>query len=180
MGFNISGLVINKNYKNDLSALEAILDEKLVLEKEVMFEEACESFKGDGYCDIYFSDKATFVLLAMERGGFEFYADGQEAFSFVLSEMTMTFCVNLSKNGELVRTLIETEDDQTDDFGEPLPIEEKAEDIPGLIYLLFEQTFGQDFFSIEPDSKCYRYTFGDAEEQSHFESGDKKPWWKFW
>jgi len=64
MGFNISGLVINKNYKNDLPALEAILDEKLVLEKEVMFEEACESFKEDGYCDIYFPYSRAFAMRA--------------------------------------------------------------------------------------------------------------------
>jgi acyl-[acyl carrier protein]--UDP-N-acetylglucosamine O-acyltransferase len=55
MGLNISGLVIDKNYENNISELESILGQKLVFEKEVSFEEALENWKEDTYCDIYFT-----------------------------------------------------------------------------------------------------------------------------
>ncbi|MDO6739471.1 hypothetical protein [Wenyingzhuangia sp. 2_MG-2023] len=43
MGLNISGLVIDKNYENNLAELESVIGQKLVFEKEVTFEETLES-----------------------------------------------------------------------------------------------------------------------------------------
>mgnify|MGYP006333186415 CR=1 FL=1 len=57
MGFNISGLVIDKNYENKILELQQILDYELTFDKEVNFEEASENWKSDKYCDIYFSEK---------------------------------------------------------------------------------------------------------------------------
>lgn len=90
-----------------------------------MFEETCESFKDDDYCDIYFSEKGTFVLLTMEKGGFDFYVENQDVFSFVLSEMTMTFCINYVKNGENIRSFMEAEDKIMENEGVPFDFEKK-------------------------------------------------------
>ncbi|MEM6685455.1 MAG: hypothetical protein AAF617_06630 [Bacteroidota bacterium] len=70
MGLNIAGIAINTNYKEDISKLEIMFAQRLLFEKEVTFEEACESFKEDSYCDIYFSEKGTFILCDMENGCF--------------------------------------------------------------------------------------------------------------
>lgn len=197
MGLNISGLVIDKNYKNNLAELETVLGEKLLFEKEITFEEALESWKEDSYCDVYFSKKGTFVLLSMETGGFDFYAKDQIAFSFVLSEMTMMFCVNYTQNDELIRSIMESEDMSVNE-GEPFNFEKNTEETESLIYHLIHQTLGESFDDIDLDTKCFRYSFQEMEEEtsSIAESFDEfnaketnqsankekatKPWWKFW
>ena len=72
MGYNISGLVIDKNYENDIEQIENILGEKLVFDKKVDFESGSENWKDDNYCDIYFSEKGTLIFISMERAAFEF------------------------------------------------------------------------------------------------------------
>ena len=159
MVLNISGIVIDKNYSENISELESIIGEKLIFQKEVMFEDACESFKEDGYCDIYFSKKGTFVLLAMEKGCFEFCSKNQDVFSFVLSEMTMTFCINYVKNGENIRTIMEAEDEIMENEGVPFEFEKDEDDNSEIIYHLIEKILGESFYEIEIDAKCLRYTF---------------------
>lgn len=199
MGFNISGLVIDKNYKNQLVELEAIFGEKMVLEKEVTFEEACENWKDDKYCDVYFSENGTLVFLSMERGGHEFYPKKQKAFSFVLSEMMMMFAINYVENGLNIRAYMETEGELFENEGDPFDFELQQEDKSELIYHLIEETLGESFHDVALDATCYRYTFLVAEESSkpvvevraeptieqkenkvHSESKETKPWWKFW
>lgn len=187
MGLNISGLVIDKNYENNLTELESILGEKLVFEKEVAFEEATENWKEDSYCDVYFSENGTFVLLSMEVGGFEFYGKNQTAFSFVLSEMTMVFTVNYTKNNELVRTITETED-MHENEGVPFDFEKDEDDTSELIYHLIENTLGESFYDIDLEATCFRYTFkqddsaSDSPETNNRDASSpaSKPWWKFW
>ena len=200
MGLNISGIVIDKNYKNNLLALETILGEKLVFEKEVIFEEALENWKGENYCDIYFSKKGTFVLVSMEIGGFDFYAKDQIAFSFVLSEMTMMFCVNYTQNDELKRSIMES-DELNENTGEPFDFENSDDDVSSLIYHLIETTLGESFDDIDLEAKCLRYSFQEVKEEKSTISDPTskitstetniqndaeksaiktKQWWKFW
>ena len=205
MGLNISGLVIDKNYTNKLSELETILGEKLTFEKEVTFEEASENWKGDTYCDVYFSEEGTLVFLSMERGGFEFYPKKQKAFSFVLSEMIMMFSVNYVENGFKIRSFMETESEILENEGEPFDFELQQEDKSELIYHLIEETLGESFDEIDVEARCLRYTFKQVEEteeaiidviadetiQDRVQSMEvepaidvvsepEKPWWKFW
>ena len=185
MGLNISGLIIDKNYENNLTELESIIGEELVFEKEVTFEETLESWKEDTYCDIYFSKNGTFVLLSMETGGFAFYTENQIAFSFVLSEMTMMFTVNYTKNNELLRYIMESEE-MNEAEGESLAFEKNEDDISGLIDHLIEKTLGETFDDIDLEAKCFRYSFNqninNISEKNEIDSfsNEKKPWWKFW
>lgn len=207
MGFNISGLIIDQNLKNDLSSLEAVFDEKLVFEKEVTFEEASENWKDNHYCDIYFSETGTLIFLAMERGGFEFYPKKHDAFSFVLSEMSMTFSINYVEKGVLIRSFMVAEDEVLQDEGDLFDFETVEEDKSEVIYKLFESTLGESFHEIDVEATCYRYTFKpidhtndfveidfeeseketklekpilDTPEQTEITAEKAKPWWKFW
>ncbi|AXG70049.1 hypothetical protein KORDIASMS9_02278 [Kordia sp. SMS9] len=181
MGLNIAGIAINKSYKEDVSTIESMLGHQLLFEKEVPFEEACESFKEDSYCDIYFSENSTFILCDMERAGFEFILEEQDVFSFVLSEMTMTFCINYVKNGKLVRTIVEAEDELHEDEGTPLEFEKTEDDKSEIIYYLIEKTIGKSFDDIDLEATCKRYTFQSLQQSDTTETnGSKKPWWKFW
>lgn len=163
MGFNISGLIISKNYKENLSELEEILGEKLVFDKEVIYETGSENWKEDNYCDIYYSEKGTLIFLSMERGGFEFYAKDSDTFSFVLSEMSMTFAINYVKEGKLVRSIVESEDNIMQNDGEQLEFEKSENDKSELIYYLFERLLGESFHEIDLEAKCYRYRFSTDE-----------------
>ncbi len=185
MGFNIAGLLINKNYKNNLNELEEIIGEKLIFDKEVVFEEGSENWKEANYCDIYYSEKGTLIFLSMERSGFEFYAKENDTLSFVLSEMTMTFSVNYVKKGKLIRSIVESEGDLLENEGTPLEFEKSEDDKSELIYYLFEKTLGESFYDIDLEAKCYRYKF--AENQSSTKENiqlnqptERKKWWQFW
>lgn len=203
MGFNISGLVIDKNYQDNLAELETIFGEKLVFDREVSFEEACESWKDDKYCDVYFSETGTILFMSMERGGFEFYAKGQDAFSFVLSEMIMMFSINYVENGANIRSYLESESEVMQNEGEPFDFELQQEDKSEVIYHLIEETLGESFHDVDLDAVCYRYNFMPIEEKVKTVSQEKveelrtkparnnavaekrenketKPWWKFW
>ncbi|MBT0609241.1 hypothetical protein [Aequorivita echinoideorum] len=190
MGLNISGLVIDKNYENKITELESVIGQKLVFEKEVTFDETLESWKEDTYCDVYFSKNGTLVLLSMEVGGFDFYANNQTAFSFVLSEMTMMFTINYTKNDELIRSIMESEE-MNEDEGEPFEFEKNEDDKSELIYHLIEKTLGESFHNIDLEAKCFRYSFKQetvAEEtntqsveiENEQTNQNKKLWWKFW
>ncbi len=189
MGYNIAGIVIDKNYQNHLSKLEDIIGEKLVFEKEVSFEEACESFKDSDYCDIYFTPQGTFILMSFEKAGFDFYDDNQKVFSFVLSEMTMCFSINYSENGTLLRCILTDENGILEDDGEPFDFEKEEDtndeyfnlnDKSELIYHLIEKTLGKSFWDIDIAEKCYRYRFGNDAVSEIQETKSEKPWWKFW
>jgi hypothetical protein len=203
MGFNISGLVIDKNYKNSIAELESILEEKMIFEKEVTFEEASENWKGDKYCDVYFSEEGTLVFLSIESGGYELYPKKQNAFSFVLSEMMMMFAINYVENGFNIRAYMETEGEILENEGEPFDFEAQQEDKSELIYHLIEEILGKSFHDVDLDAVCYRYKFSSVEEPKIIIDEEKnevpksvvvernvvtesedtkeaKPWWKFW
>lgn len=196
MGLNIAGVVIDKNYQNNLSELENIIGEKLFFEKEITFEEASENWKEDSYCDIYFTSQGTFALMSFEKAGFDFYGENRKVFSFVLSEMTMYFSVNYSENGDLLRNILAKEDEFLENEGEPFDFEKEEEtddedfnpyDKSELIYHLIEKTLGESFWDIDLGAKCYRYRFAEISvcekeitETTSREENPQKPWWKFW
>ncbi len=159
MGFNIAGLVIDKNYQNDLEGLSTILGQQLLFSEKVDFEQASENWKEDTYCDIYFHEEATLIFLSMEECANEVLVPNQVAFNFVLSEMSMVFSVHYTNNEQLVRALVVLEDETRPiDLGEKFAFELEETDPSELIYHLFEQTLGKSFWSIEPDEEnVYRY-----------------------
>ncbi len=54
MGFNIAGIVINKNYDNKIEELGNSLGLKLTFEKEVSYEEASSNWGADLECMLIF------------------------------------------------------------------------------------------------------------------------------
>lgn len=178
MGFNIAGLVINKNYQDDLASLENILNKKLVFEKEVDFEQGSENWKEGDYCDIYFTTDGTLVFLSMEQSAFEFLVPKQKTLSFVLSEMSMTFSINYTRNQYLIRSVVETEGEVVESKGDSLEFEDTESDKSELIYHLMEEVLGIRFWDIDYDEKCYRYNLESlsASEISNVEIDDKYTW----
>ena len=191
MGFNIAGLVIDENYQDRLPELETLLGDKLIFQKEVLFEDASENWKEDNYCDIYFSEKGTFIFISGERAASEYALPKSNLFTFILSEMTMTFMIDFVEKGISKRSLVDVEGEIIESEGEPLPIESKAEDASEIIYLLIEDTIGESFDDIDLEATCYRFAFESSQQEQEQEqeqegklvytsAKESKPWWKFW
>ncbi len=190
MGFNISGLVIDKNYKDEIDKIETILGTKLVFEKEVVFEEASENWKSEDYCDIYFSQKGTLIFTSKEKAAYEYNIESQKAFSFAVSEISMSFAVNLTENCKMIRSFFQTKDGtRHQEVGGKLPFEEKESEVLQLIHHLIESTLGKSFRGIDLEENCYRYRVEnrsnedqpiETNEKETPSSNNEKQWWRFW
>lgn len=179
MGLNIAGLVIDKNYQNNLEELGEVLGEKLVFEKEVSIDEALEKWKKNHYCDVLFSEKGTIVFFSMDFCDSEFYIENQKALAFIRSDATSMYVIYYTKHGEFIRGIFDNNGEIIEDEGEPLEIESEEADVYELTEHLFEETIGHAFDDMDFEATCYRYSFEGKEEAPEVIL-DKKPWWKFW
>lgn len=159
MGFNISGLVINKNYKQDFDQLQKELGWKLERQGEIDFETASSNWKDDGICDVYFSDKGTLLFISMDMCAESWGLTNANTLTFALSETSMAFNLAYCENDVLKRSIMEVEDNRMADEGEKLEVEDRSEDTSEIIWNQIEVVLGKRFWSIEPDEKAERYLF---------------------
>ncbi len=174
MSLNIAGVVITKNYNNQLPELEKVLGEKLHFEEEVWFEEALESWKSDAYCDIYFGENFTFLLVDYGRGGFEIPVPEHDSFSFILSEDSDVYSIHYCKDEKVIRAYTFAEGEVKINEGKTLVEELEANDIDNILRI-FQHLTQLDFEEMDPEETFYRYRFEANEEEV-----PTRPWWKFW
>jgi hypothetical protein len=91
MGFNISGIVINRNLENRTDELSKILDLDLDFESEIDFETASENGKDEGIIDIYYSENGTLVFAEADLCLSAYSYPDTAIFTFALFETSMTF-----------------------------------------------------------------------------------------
>jgi len=196
MGFNISGLVINKNYKDTFDQLQKEFGWTLKKEGEINFEAASSNWKDDGICDVYFSERGTLLFISMDMCAESWGLKNANTLTFALSETSMAFNLAYCENDVLKRSIMQVEDNRMAEEGEKLEVEDKSEDTSEIIWNQMEVVLGKSFWSIEPDEKAERYLFVKEEKTSNKvvsqaklsgqESLDKegenstKKWWKFW
>lgn len=159
MGFNIAGIVINKNYDNKIEELGNSLGLKLTFEKEVSYEEASSNWKDDGVCDIYFAENGTFLYLSMERCGMPCKIENQNVLSFCYSETSMAFSLNYCEGFKLQRSIMDFDGDIKRQSGNPLPEEATNSETSELIFAKIADVLGQKFWDIDFASKAFRYKF---------------------
>ena len=177
MGFNISGLAINKNYKNDFEKLQEELGWNLEKQSEIDFETASSNWTEDGICDVYFSEKGTLLFISMDMCAESWILKNNNTLTFAFSETS----------------IMEVNDERMQDEGEKLSIEDKSEDTSEIIWNQIEVVIGKRFWDIEPDEKAVRYIFSKVkvtepktESQYRKEEVKKavvlqsKKWWEFW
>ncbi len=201
MGFNISGLAINKNYENDFDSLQKELGWNLKKETEIDFETASSNWKDDGICDVYFSENGTLLFISMEMCTESFPLKNDNSLTFALSETSMAFYINYCENGIEKRLIMEVNDERMQDEGEKLGVENNAEDTSEIIWNQLEVVIGKRFWDIEPDEKATRYLFvhenitntepeiitnavvepkNDRVQNIYNEPIRIKKWWEFW
>ena len=201
MGFNISGLAINKNYENDFDSLQKELGWNLKKETEIDFETASSNWKDDGICDVYFSENGTLLFISMEMCTESFPLKNDNSLTFALSETSMAFYINYCENGIEKRLIMEVNDERMEDEGEKLGVENTAEDTSEIILNQLEVVIGKRFWDIEPDEKATRYLFvhenisntepeiitnavvepkNDRVQNIYNDPIRIKKWWEFW
>ncbi len=193
MGFNISGLAINKSYENDFEKLQEELGWNLEKQSEIDFETASSNWTEDGICDVYFSEKGTLLFIGMGMCAESWALKNNKTLTFALSETSMAFNINYCENGIEKRSIMEVNDERMQDEGEKLGIEDKSEDTSEIIWNQIEVVIGKRFWDIEPDEKAVRYVFSKAKiaepkTETHYVKEDvkketflgSKKWWEFW
>jgi hypothetical protein len=201
MGFNISGLAINKNYESEFNNLQKELGWNLEKQAEINFETASSNWKDDGICDAYFSEKGTLLFVSMDMCTDSWPLKNDSTLTFALSETSMAFNINYCENGIEKRSIMEVEEQRMKDTGEKLKVEEKSADTAEIIWNQMEVVIGKSFWSIDPGEKAVRYVFVKNDkitletakpeihksetviESKHDSSGvntETKKWWQFW
>lgn len=197
MTYDISALVINKNYQDDLDALQRELGWTLEQEEDVSFETASSNWKDDEVCDIYFSEKGTLVFISTERCSEALELKRANTLTFSHSETTLEYSLFYCERGVLEREILDIEYDRVTDEGERLDVEDISEDASEIIWNQLDAVLGESFWDIDPQEQCVRYRFVKGrnlqpdsfianESPSNASSEDDKSddksaqWWKFW
>ena len=201
MGFNISGLAINKNFQNDFDQLQNKLGWYLKKQSEIDFDIASSNWKEEGICDVFYTEKGTLLFMDIDMCTESIEIEGLDTLTFGISETSMTFILNYCENGIEKRTIMESDGERFEDDGTKLEVEETSEDTSEIIWSQIEQVIGRSFWSIEPEECAVRYIFFTEENQKpmlenepldSYEAEDKirvensnskvtsKKWWEFW
>ena len=207
MGFNISGLAINKNYEYDFEKLQRDLGWSLIKDAEIDFETASENWTEEGICTVYFSEKGTLIFLNMDICSESYPIKDANTLTFALSETVMAFNLNYCENGIEKRSIIEVNDERMQDEGEILDVEATSEDTSELIWNQIEVVLGKRFWDIELEEKATRFIFKDSQNSSaeilkedkivkqniteqknvgtivsnnRASASESKKWWEFW
>lgn len=159
MGFNITGIVVNKNYDNKIEELGNSLGLKLTFEKEVSFEEASSNWKEYGVCDIYFAENGTLLFFSMERLLWGQRIENQNVLSFKYSETSMEFGLKYFEGFENRRSIKESNGVIKLQKGNPLPEEATNAETSELIFAKIADVLGQKFWDIDFASIAFRYKY---------------------
>jgi hypothetical protein len=157
MGYNISGIAVNKNLKTKIDSIENEIGYKLDFLAEVSFETASANWKEEGICDIYFGNNGTLIFLSHELSMESYSIIGLPTITFAISETSMAFCFHYCENGLIKRSRAEVEGQELPSEGEKLDIESSSVDTSEIIWQLIDKTIGQSFSSIDLSEKAYRY-----------------------
>lgn len=157
MGFNISGIATNRNFKNNLTELQKQFGLKLNFIEEITFEKASENWKEEGVCDIYFSEYGTLLFVNMNSCIDPWSIENGDTLTFTLSEMSMAFSLNYCEGRKLKRSFMDMNDNKIFETGEKLKVEENTSDASEIIWKQLEGVLGKSFGNIEPEETAYRY-----------------------
>ncbi len=160
MGFNFSGLVIGKSYKNKPKDFMNEVGQYLRLSdpEEINYEMAEANWKDEGLCDVYFGDKGTILYTADPEVCIDpWLQEDVRAMSFVYLEMSMFFNMVLSENKQVIRKISEENGEIKHQSGEPLPFEAELNNEPSsLIFRLINTILAQPG-GVDPEEIAYRY-----------------------
>lgn len=158
MGFCFAGVIISKNFENDIEDLENKLNQKFNKLSEIYFEDAMTEYSHGDKVDVFFSAKATLLVMDIDLCLDYYHMEGLDTLTFSIDERSNTFAYFHSKNCNEVR----------DDMSYPQMVNEyKPEDkfdlgsyeskVVDYISTIAIEILGQDVYNIDPGVKVQRY-----------------------
>ncbi len=172
MGINISGIGINTNYNQNISALSSQLGLDLTFVKDLTYNEALSTPKEDNCIDVFFTKKGTVVFINDPFVIGKENSINQKVCAFGISETTMMFVLNYYENGETIREKMSYEGNIMSELGEKLKIELTTEDISEQILHITKELIGKDLFDFETTDKTKRYTYTFSKEATKLKNED--------
>ncbi len=197
MGFNISGIAINKSYKDNFDELLANFNWEVVFHEEVTFEDASKNWKDKELCDVFFTETGTLLFVNMDLCIEPWRLKDYNVFTFTLSETSMAFSIQYSENMALKRTIIEVNRERLEDSGDRFDFENEVPDTAEIIWRQLGIMLGKSFGNIDFQAPCRRYSFEIGEKMAYNNSEEtprpeqrevvfsivehsEKKWWQFW
>jgi hypothetical protein len=197
MGFNISGIAINKSFKDNFDELLANFNWDVVFHEEVTFEEASKNWKDKELCDVFFTETGTLLFVNMDLCIEPWRLKDCNVFTFTLSETSMAFSIQYSENLALKRSIMEVNGERLEDSGDSFDFENEIPDTAEIIWRQLGIMLGKSFWDIDFQAPCHRYSFeisknvnyDYSEKTPHPELGEvvlsisehsRKKWWQFW
>ncbi len=167
---NFGGLAINQNYKDKLDELGFLLERDLIFEEELPLSRAFQPLSRD-YCNIFYTERGTFLFLNIDMADHQYIFGGEETFSFFISQEQDTHFFNHIKNGSIVASeyVLNGVSPKPTAYQMITPQEDIVDISEGAIYKTLENVLGEDIRDIPHNAVCFRYRFQK-----------KKPWWQFW
>lgn len=156
MGFNITGIAIDKNLSNDIDQIAKAFGWKLKEVGTVDFDTASANWTADDDCFACFVEKGTLLFVSGEKINENYSLPDQSCFSFCLSEMTMIFYINLDIKGEVKRRILLMEGDLIENIGRPLDIDldpDFPNDASDIIWHQINQVCGKSFGDMFDDQE---------------------------
>src|SRR4051812_13081284 len=132
MGWKLSGIVIDKNFENDISDLFSLLHlEDYNLERETTFEDETSEMLDYSNLSVGFFGKGTYlstdVHLLTNDSVLKSASSNLTIIAFYINDTTSTFCFDWFSNGEYLRrkwiSYSDKNIDSSENFGDMLPAE---------------------------------------------------------
>jgi len=153
MGFNIAGLIINKDIGSE-QELESLLNHKLEFVDEVSFEEATRSDREEFTIDVLQTDHGT--LIVMEMGQIYDLAKFQdEVVQFIISDVSDTYYFEKYTDGKLVRKNINSQGYVAEDYGQGIVSDD--EDLIDTVWEIADEYLQNNFTQNMVDMSFKRY-----------------------
>jgi len=164
MGINISGIAINKSYRDNIDQLQSDFNWVFSKESETDFETASKNWTKKGVCYVYFTDSGTLMFLEKDMCSYPYSIEGSNCLTFVHSETSMAFKFDYNEGKILRRSIMEVKGKNLDNYGNSLSVEEISTDTSEIIFAQISQVLGKEFFSIEPDERAFKLTFATEKD----------------
>ncbi|WP_306349604.1 hypothetical protein [Flavobacterium sp. '19STA2R22 D10 B1'] len=151
MGYNLAGLLINKNIDNE-KEIKLVIGNSSQYAAMVDFEEATSSYRAENTFDLLSSTTGTLIL--MELGqiyDLEIFPKDYDVIQFMISAVSDTYYFESFSKGELVRKLITSQGDTAEDVGEGILTEndDLADKIWELTDAYLQNNFSQKRFDLQ-------------------------------
>ena len=182
MGWKLSGIVINKNFENNITELFSLLGlEDFDLENESTFEEETSEMLDVDNLSVGFFGNGTYlstdVNLMTNDSLLKSASSNLTIIAFYINDTTSTYCFDWFLNGEYLRrkwiSYSDKNIDSSENFGEMLTAEKNENDDMNIIIDLVSSLLDKNFYDINEGEQMFRFTKQKADNNLK-----RKPFWK--